>query len=653
MMYEVNKKELLDRNESIMKEEIIAYVKNQFSQRSKDRLMFELEWILNINFIEGNQYVEINDVSQAVEPIVKDFWWQVQDVFNQIAPIHETRLAKLSRVTPSPKVRPATSEKGDISSAKIAAKLIEGTHRSQEMRKKIKHGNAWVESIGTVLYKAVWDKNSGRIVGYKDDKRKAIIHEGDIATLVVPPFEIYPDTNYVDDISDCFSIIHARAYSVKEIENIYGVKEDGKEITVFSLNRDVRGSNIMSKTSISSMVKKDAVMVYEYWEKPSIVYPYGRFILCTDNNLLEAKNFPYRVGPNYSYEFPFVMAKCIERTGVLWGKSVVSRLIPLQRRYNVIKSRKAEYLNRAAIGQLAYEEGSIDEESIEEDGLAPGSMIPYKRGYQKPSYMEYHGLPSTFETEESNILADFNRISGVSEISRDSKAPTGVNSGIALSILQEQDDTRISLTAENLENMHIDLWKLWLRLYKQFVKAKRVLRYTGKNNLIEVLDWEASSLTSEDIYIDGSTRLSETPAQRKQMVFDLLNSGLFNDPETGVITKEGRIKIFEMLEMGNWEDYDDDDNLHIQKAQRENIKLASGLFTEPVDYDDELIHIAKHNAYRLTQEFEDLIEQSPEIAQLFEQHIAMHLASIQNKAAINQPPVEGEMQNDSEQMPNI
>ena len=103
----------------------------------------------------------------------------------------------------------------------------------------------------------------------------------------------------------------------------------------------------------------------------------------------------------------------------------------------------------------------------------------------------------------------------------------------------------------------------------------------------------------------------------------------------------------------DWEDYDDEDNLHIQKAQRENIKLASGLFTEPVDYDDELIHIAKHNAYRLTQEFEDLIEQSPEIAQLFEQHIAMHLASIQNKAAINQPPVEGEMQNDSEQMPNI
>ena len=155
MLYEVYKIELLDRNLSIMKEEIIAYVKNQFSQRSKDRLMFELEWILNINFIEGNQYVEINDVSQAVEPIVKDFWWQIQDVFNQIAPIHETRLAKLSRVTPSPKVRPATSEKGDISSAKIAAKLIEGTHRSQEMRKKIKHGNAWVESIGTVLYKSV------------------------------------------------------------------------------------------------------------------------------------------------------------------------------------------------------------------------------------------------------------------------------------------------------------------------------------------------------------------------------------------------------------------------------------------------------------------------------------------------------------------
>lgn len=645
-MYTINKKAFKEgeNKEALFKEDIVAFVKSEFTKRREERLPFELEWVLNINFIEGNQFLEINADTNTIQPIVKEFWWQVQDVFNQIAPIFETRLAKLSRVTPLLKVRPASSDPDDLGSAKVTQKLLEITFRSQEMGKKVKNSNIWLEATGTIIYKPVWDKHLGKTLTLpSSDDKKMIIKEGDISTVLVPPFEFYPDTPYVEDVQDCGSIIHARAYSSKDVKSLWGIDEEGKEITVFSLNRGSLVSNKSLVHTVSSMTKDDAVMVYEYWEKPSALYPKGRFILCTDNHLITVSDLMYKVGPGGDYGYPFVVCKSIERPGLLWGKSIVSRLLPLQKRYNSIKSRKAEYLNRASIGQMTYEEGSIDEESLEEEGLAPGSMIPYRRGFAAPRYMEYHGLPSTFETEEHNILQDFNRISGVSEISRDSKAPTGVNSGIALSILQEQDDTRLSLTAENIENMHIEIGKMWIRLYRQFATEKRMLRFSGSQSSIDVAYWKSSDLTSEDIFIDASSKLSETPAQRKQMVFDLLNSGLFNDPETGVISKEGRLKIFEMLEMGNWENFDDDDSLHAHKAQRENMKILSGNEARVVEYDDDVVHINKHNAFRLTSDYEDLIAENPELEEAFEAHVSEHLQALQEKAQAMMPQNPQEM----------
>lgn len=629
---------------------LVDFVTSEFEKRQKERLPLELQWRLNIDFVNGNQFNVINTHTKTIDQKELMYWWEVRRVYNQIAPIVETRLAKLSRIPQALKVRPATSDSEDISSAKISTKLLDSIAREQNMDKKQLRANLWGEICGTAIFKPTWNKGAGEQISQinqinEDQMSSQTIFEGDIDTMVCSPFEIYPESIY-KEAEENKSIIHAKVYHKKDIKMMWGINVEGEKINTFTLKNTYSSGGMGQKgygSSVGTSVVKDSVIVYEYWELPTDKYPNGRLIICTNQNKLYTGDLPYKLDP-YKPKLPFIPQKCIEVNNCYFGKAIVERLIDLQTQYNALKNRKTEYLNRCAIGQLSYEEGSMDEDMLESDGLAPGQLLPRRAGSQPPVYVQYPALPSTFETEEEKILRDFNRISGVSEVSRDSSLPTGVNSGIALSILQEQDDNRLSLTGKHLQNARIELGKMWLMLYKEFVEIPRILRNVGKSNQIEVLEWDSNSITSFDVYIESSSHLAETPAQRRQMVFDLLQTGLFNDPETGVITKEGRIKIFELLEFGNWEMFDDDENLHMEKANRENRMMIQGMMPQPRSFDDDLMHINKHNNYRLTTDYEDMLQENPQIDQIFEMHLQGHFMSLQNKAIAQAPPEENQNQ---------
>ncbi len=626
-----------EKADFMSEEELVSFVTGEFTRRQKERLPFELQWRLNINFVEGNQYLDINPFTNSIEEVPKISWWQERGVYNHIAPIMETRLAKLSRLSPIIKCRPASSSKEDISAAKVTNKVVENTYSEHVMRDRQLELNNWSEICGTAVLKNVWDDNEGRqiVPGF---------NEGDIAPTVCSPFEIFPDSPFSTGIDDCESIIHAKAYHVNDIKKIWGKDVEGSDINVFTLKEH---ANIMgglnSHTggySVGSQKKKDHSIVYEYWERPTEEFPSGRLIICTDDEMLLTSELPYQIGRNGEPDLPFVLQRCIVRVNCFFGKSIIERLIPIQRDYNALKNRMKEYLNRASIGQLVYEEGSIDEDWLETEGLAPGAMIPVRKGAQFPTYMNYHPLPQTFELEEDRLMQQFIIISGVSEISRDSSAPTGVNSGVALAILQEQDDTRLSLTAKHIDTSIIKTAKMWIRLYQQYADFPRILRSVGKNNEVDVVEWLGSSLTSDDIYIETGTQLSESPAQRKQMVFDLINSGLFNDPETGALSKAGRSKIFEMLEMGNWEQFDTETELQIEKARRENRIMNNGEMPEVADYDDDVTHLEWHNQQRLTSDYEENVQENPAVAEAYAAHVDMHIQQLQAKVQ-PQGPMEG------------
>lgn len=96
----------------------------------------------------------------------------------------------------------------------------------------------------------------------------------------------------------------------------------------------------------------------------------------------------------------------------LYGKNgIVARLVPIQRAYNAIKNRKHEYMNRLSLGLMIVEDGSIDIDNLEEEGLAPGKIIVYRQGSVPPNLLQQStALLDAFSKEEDRLLSEFNNI---------------------------------------------------------------------------------------------------------------------------------------------------------------------------------------------------------------------------------------------------
>ena len=97
-------------------EELAKEVTEDFERRREERRTLEQQWQLNMNFLMGNQYAEISPTGE-IEEEAGGYYWQGRNVYNHIAPIFETRVAKLSRVRPIMSVRASGEQESDLKSA--------------------------------------------------------------------------------------------------------------------------------------------------------------------------------------------------------------------------------------------------------------------------------------------------------------------------------------------------------------------------------------------------------------------------------------------------------------------------------------------------------------------------------------------------------
>lgn len=600
---------------------LIAQVTEDFKKRSQERKPFEAQWRLNMNFLMGNQYCSIG-YNNDIEEYDKQFFWQEREVFNHIATITETRLAKLKTVRPTMTVVPASGDECDVKTAKLSKKIINSIYNKESMSKLICDATKWSEVAGTSFYKITWNNSKGQTFAVDETGKK--MKMGDVQITVCSPFEIYPDSTNSADINDCKSIIHAKAYSVDEIENLWGKKVDGEEVNIFCLDSKNDGIGGLdynaTATKIVNATKTNYAVVIEKYEKPTIAYPNGRLIIVAGNQLLYLGDLPYANGLDGERMFPFVRQVCLEQSGSFWGSSIIERIIPVQRAYNAVKNRKHEYLNRLSMGVLTVEDGSVDVDNLEEEGLSPGKILVYRQGSNAPSYMNNTYIPSEFSVEEEKLLAEFKTISGVSDIINTNLANSNI-SGVALQLLIEQDEARLSVTSDQIKFAIKDVARHILRLYKQFANVPRLLKVSGDHGELELEYFCSSDITSDDVTFETDTELNESLAQRRSMVFDLLNAGLLHD-ENGKLSNRMRIKALELLGFGVWENAQDLFELHQKRASGENNDLLHSKKIAVCEIDDHTTHINEHIAFMLGGDFER--NANEEIRKAFLEHIREH-----------------------------
>ena len=569
---------------SSKKEELARSVRADFDARREARKRIEAQWLLNVNFMSGTLSSVLESRGDLTETD-KRYFWQEREVYNHIAPLIETRLAKFARVNCAVTVRPSSSDEGDVNTAKLATKIIEATQQDNGFVKLFGDANYWAELTGTAFYKVVWDDGV-------DAEGKAT---GGVRIAVCPPYEIYPDSLSAPDVDSCRSIIHAKAYPVSVIRNIWGIDVEAEDVSV--LNSDVDGESLRRGlgTRVSKEVKSDYAIVLERYELPDTTYANGRLVIVAGNRVLYEGELPYVNAAEGKRGYPFVRQVALEQPASFYGRSIIERLIPVQRAYNAVKNRKHEFMNRLSAGVLAVEDGSVDTDLLEEEGLAPGKIVVYRQGSNPPVLMSAGSVPQEFRDEEDRLLSEFQSISGISNLLNVSGATLSAISGYALSLLLEQDYSRLSVTTESIRAAVKEVARKILRLYKQFVDSERLIRISGENGTVEVVAFKGSRLTSEDIVMESNSEMVETPATRKNMVLELLKYGLLSD-ENGKISNRNRAKIVEMLGFGNWEASRSREELHVRKAATENLDMSDEKKCEVEAVDDHELHIEEHTA---------------------------------------------------------
>lgn len=572
-------------------EEIIAQTENDFEERRQERVLLERQWELNVNFLSGNQYCDLSAKGEILDED-KQFFWQTHRVYNHVAPVVETRLAKFARIKPTIFVRPQTDDDKAIERADTAERFINGVFDRVGVESVVSKVNSWSEACGTGFYKIVWDNLAGATLGQLDGKK---VSEGDVKIIPVSPFEIFPDNLYAENLEDCLSIIHARAMPVKVVKEKYGVAIAGEDIGVFNLNKV--GKATFNQDTAKATIK-DSVIVIEKYEKPSSEYPNGRLITVAGGKLLYYGELPYKNGVNGQRTYPFVKQESITQAGSFFGSSIIERLIPVQRAFNAVKNRKHEFLNRLSMGIMTVEDGSIDTDELAEEGLKPGKVLVYRQGSKAPQIMDETTMPAEFSDEEQKLLNEFVTISGVPDVT---SAANNVNvkSGVALELLVEQDNERLTPSAENIRKSFLELSRHIIRLYTQFTSGVRILRFQDEFGKTKVIYADKEHFSSDDVYLDGENEMLYSPSQRKDVIMRLYDSGLLAD-EDGRIRPAVREKLLMLLGYKDLDYSKGLSRLQEERAQEEN-EVIKKEGKEVEEIDDHQIHLDEHTRYVLCE----------------------------------------------------
>ena len=508
----------------------VKTLQEEYARRAEERKDLERTWLICMNYYAGNQYAELMPTG-AIARTAKKYPWQMTSVFNHIAPIIESRLAKFNKMKTDVSCFPASTEEKDVLSSLFSSRLIRAAQEENAFKKKVEEGAFWAEICGTAFYKVCWSKDKGPLVADG-------VRDGDVEITVCPPYELYPDDLTATDVNACNSIIHARAYPVETVEKRFGVRVKSDDPGVMTKAKE-------GKSGAFSDRKEGFVLVLEEYVAPTVAYPDGRLLIVAGDSVLYDGVLPYVTERENGRGFPFVRQVAIPSPASFFGNGLVERMIPIQRAYNELKNRKHEFFNRITAGVIVAEDGSVDVDELAEDGIAPGKIIVYRQGCNPPQMLNLGSVPAEFGDEEDRLLKEFITVSGVSDFMLTGTINDKNYSGAALSVLTEQNNNRLCVTTESIKSAIREVAVKTLRLYKQFATDER-LKALENGNEGEADAFRNSDLRSDDLALETENGNVDSVADKRGLAKQIYEMNLLTD-ENGKMSEQGKRKLLALL----------------------------------------------------------------------------------------------------------
>lgn len=623
-----------------------------FKQAEMARQPFEGTWLLNLAFVEGNQWL-CWDHQRLVQPKLGKNRILITD--NRIQPAVRKEVAKMTKSRPAWDLTPDSDDDGAIDGAKFGEMVVESKWDSMACQPKLRRALEWSRTCSAGFWKVTWDRSLGKgrevVVGpdgkvARNPQTNAPVDpsmlqqlppevaqqlgaaqrvcQGDARIDVRSPFQVYPDP-LADSMDECEKMFEKSVVSPVYLKGLYGVD--------LKPDSDASGGLVqahLSRPGSRSNVAKVGVLVYELWEKGNAVKPQGRHVVWTASKILLDEANPYLDDEEKSI-LPYVMFPGITVSGRFWPTSIVEQLRPIQVELNKVKSQIAENRNRIGNPSLMVSRQA----EVKYHGV-PGERVEYNDTTQNaiPSYLSAPEMPQYVQNEIQTMVDAIQEISSQHEVSSGT-VPAGVTAAAAINLLQEQDDTVLGPAIDDMETALSRAGQMLLRLLATYYTDERLVLLSGEDGKFKALKFKGAMLSGQIAGLrvsEGSTAPRSKAARQAAMgeMFSLMiQYGIRFD-------QRALRKFFVSYDVGGLESLLGDLDADERKVNRENRLMYAGIPVEVNSLVDN--HEAEIAGHREEMKSDDFFKSDDATKGLFTEHLQAHIDAQAQLAVAAMPP---------------
>lgn len=605
-----------------------------------------------LNYYLGNQWIvwDSNTKKMAMAPSNSN---EERITHNIIKPKVMVKVAKQIKNKIKYDVIPDTNDQTRIEVAKAAKRFIDYWWQEQELDRKSRDIHFQDGIKGWCALKVYYDPEIGDDITPEPTEEQLIngeepeqLNMGEIVARVICPLTLYidPAATTEDEIRWW---IERKPRDIDYIREKYG-KDVPADSNVEYMNSEITPSSGYTNTQGGKKIHNMA-MVDEMWVKPCRQYPNGLKVTVANNTILD-------IDENAG-EPPYIIFVDTPIPSSVKGDAFIKDMLPIQRHINIMKSAMATHAKRMGNSIWLVPHGTV----LDEDDLSNehGGILYYTATGPAPQRAQPPDLPSIYDRLIEYYMRDVDDMSGAREISQGA-LPSGLDTYSGLALMVEQENEKLSVSAENYERGMKRVLKRVLMLMKKHYTEERMARILGPDNEVELLAFKGSDLSGgEDINIIQGSSLPELKTAQQERVMTLWNMGVIVD-RNGQPDHETFLRllgmgdaeaVFEMKQLDENKAKNENKDLQemaedpqIMKAlqqyqmdmQQYQMLMQQGADIPPPqlnvpmpivrDFQDHDAHIYHHNLFRKSSDYEKLPR---EIQMLIDDHVNQHLQQLQ------------------------
>lgn len=572
------------------------------SRSSANRIAHEGIWMTNIAYCLGYDGLMYNTTSRQFQPINRASAYLRKNRIhaNKILPTLQNRLARLSQNPPQYEIAPESNGTEDKDAARLSQQVLDTLVDQCEINKKRLFLYMWVQQCGHAYIHVKWDPTLGDVMVLPDG---SLGRQGDIRVDVESPFSVFPDPFAKTD-DDAEYLIMAKVRQLDYFKAQYPdrgslVKEEGTWLLSAQYESRVNSLNSRgpSQGGMSDALKNSAIEMVKY-EKPSSKFINGRMIIAANGILLDTKELP--VGEITLTKFDDTIIG-----GKYYSETPVTHARPIQDQYNETLRRRAEWTKRLLAGKykaprgsgIAQESGNDESGEILYYNVVPSAMGANIEPLPVPTIPEYA------YKEEDRLDNLINYIFGIGDVSR-GILPSASIPAIGAQLLQEQDQTRISVITELHERSWAKVFRHMLKHVESGYEIARKMKLAGPNSEYIVTELHGRMLRgNNDVRVKRGSTQPNSMTLKRQDIVNTLSLGLLGDPKTD---PEVASKVLESLEFGHTQDIWQDLMIDKSQIKRGMDAMMRGEFVQVDQKDNNVLWCQELNRFRKGDKYANL-----------------------------------------------